>query len=273
MINGKAHGARVLHGLTRDLCLDFFVIYSASWLLRRAAVLPALSVAWGMWSDGGMATRMVAAGKDVWSNRGLKWLSPADAFVQMERLLRAGVTHAAVMPMDWVRFMAALPTGADHDDFCDVAAAAAPRTASVANAAASPSVAGAWRAAPLNQRRSLVLAHVLKQALNVLGLDSTTAIAPGLPLKEIGLDSLMAVELRNTLTRSIERSLPATLLFDYPSLNALTMYLMRVLQLDEGTLLADASTVPAADIAELSDAEAEAQLLAELEATTQRAML
>ena len=108
----------------------------------------------------------------------------------------------------------------------------------------------------------------------MLGLDAATAIAPRLPLKEVGLDSLMAVELRNALTRSIGQSLPATLLFDYPSLDALATYLMRVLQLDEAPAPAARSEpLPQRPIAELSDEEAEAQLLAELDDTPQRAVL
>ena len=84
------------------------------------------------------------------------------------------------------------------------------------------------------------------------------------PLKEVGLDSLMAVELRNVLTRSLSTSLPATLLFDYPSLDALASFLTRVLQLmpDSTPTTKRASIDP---LASLTDEEAEALLLAELD--------
>ena len=103
--------------------------------------------------------------------------------------------------------------------------------------------------------------HVAEQARAVLGLAGTTVLDPATPLKEAGLDSLMAVELRNALARSVGASLPATLLFDHPSLGALTAYLMTTLG-----LAASGSAEPSAhaDVAALSDAEAEAQLLAEL---------
>src|SRR5262249_24062135 len=104
--------------------------------------------------------------------------------------------------------------------------------------------------------------------LQVLGLDATTPLEPRVPLKEFGLDSLMAVELCNSLTRSGGQALSATLLFDYPTLDVLTTYLARGWRL-EGKA-ADASGVVMADssgslIADLSDDDAEALLMKELE--------
>ena len=59
-----------------------------------------------------------------------------------------------------------------------------------------------------------------------MGLDAPGMIDPGRPLTDLGLDSLMAVELRNSVASMVETSLPATLLFNYPSLDALTAYLL-----------------------------------------------
>ena len=119
------------------------------------------------------------------------------------------------------------------------------------------------------------MTHVAARARQVLGVDDTFTIFPGTALKDAGLDSLMAVELRNVLTRSLGKSLPATLLFDYPTLDALSEFLLRTFGLVTGDA-APASpfvTVPAAaadgdDIAALSEEEAEAQLLAELNLLT-----
>jgi aryl carrier-like protein len=82
------------------------------------------------------------------------------------------------------------------------------------------------------------------------------------PLKDAGLDSLMAVELRNALTRSVGRSLPATLLFDYPTLDALAQYLFRVLDLQAPP--APVAKPAASGLASMTEDEAEALLLAEL---------
>jgi acyl carrier protein len=119
----------------------------------------------------------------------------------------------------------------------------------------------------------LLLGHVREQAVRVLGLPRDQVINPQQPLNELGLDSLMAVELRNALGAGLERSLSTTLLFDYPTLDALVDHLLGDLApaetppQDPTPPQASAPTTPspgAADIAALSEDEAEALLLAEL---------
>ena len=75
-----------------------------------------------------------------------------------------------------------------------------------------------------------------EQACKVLGLDSAQAIGERVPLSELGLDSLMAVELRNLLATelNLKRALPATLVFDYPTVEAITDYLAREMRLLDG---------------------------------------
>jgi acyl transferase domain-containing protein len=281
VLRGKAHGARILDELTETAALDFFVLYSAAGTLlgpagqaayaaanaeldaiaqaRRARGLPGLSVAWGLWSDGGMGTVMAASGRDAWSGRGLGWIAPAQGIACLDRLLRERAVQAAVLPIDWSRFLSSLPSGMDPSFFASVGGSSTSARVGVA----TPSVrrAAEWRALPESQRRGAVQNHILEQALAVLGLDPATAIDPHTPLKESGLDSLMAVELRNLLSRSIGEPLPATLLFDHPSLAALAAYLMRSLKLECTPQEIQAAH---AEVAALSDADAEAQLLAEL---------
>ena len=293
VLRGKAHGARILDALTRDLPLDFFILYSAVGLLlgpagqasyaaanaeldalahaRRAAGRPALSVAWSLWRDAGMAAAMAAQGHDTWSARGLGWIDAAPGFARLERLLREGATHAAVLPIDWARFLSRLPKGTDPSFFRRLSPTR-PAVTGAADAAAPVAQSARWRALPESQRRTAVISHLREQALQVLGLAAATAIDPRTPLKELGLDSLMAVELRNLLTRSIGTALPATLLFDHPSLDAMANYLLRKLELIviDATPASPAPSLERDAMAELSEDEAEAQLLAELDGTTGR---
>ena len=291
VLRGKAHGARILDRLTQHLPLDFFVLYSSVGVQlgpigqgpyaaanaeldaiassRRGRGLPAMSVAWGQWPDSGMAVAMTSRGTDVWSARGLGWIEPARAFAQLERALHDGASYVAIVPVNWEKFLARLPAGLAPDFFRAVAPA--DRHAPVANAPtqAAASRLDHWRAAPNSARRDLVIAHVAQQTRLVLGVDDTFPIAESTALKDIGLDSLMAVELRNVLTRSLGKSLPATVMFDYPSLDALTTYLMRtfgfVLRASPNATDVPTAAPAARDaIAALTEGEAEAQLLAEL---------
>jgi NAD(P)-dependent dehydrogenase (short-subunit alcohol dehydrogenase family)/acyl carrier protein len=291
VLHGKARGARVLDALTRDAALDFFVLYSSAGPLlgpigqgsyaaanaeldalawaRRNRGFPALSVSWGQWAEAGMAVRLRAAGRDVWSERGLGWLDPEAAFGHLERLLHDDAVHAVVLPIRWDRFLSQLPDGMDRSFFAAVAPTGG-TTASIGPVAPAPAAAmvvDGWRAAPASERRRLVIGYVAALSRQVLDIEPETEIEERVALKEAGLDSLMAVELRNVLTRSLGRSLPATLLFDHPSLDALATYLLRQFDLvpsPAGTAEPIAVDDDGEDLSALTDEEAEALLLAEL---------
>ena len=287
VLRGKAHGAWLLHELTRDAPLDFFILYSAAGVLlgapgqglysaanaqldalakaRRAAGLPALSVAWGAWAGAGMASDDVA--HDVWSGRGLRKIVPASGFAGLESLLASGAAYGAVLPIDWSRFMASLPESADRNFFSDVASIAPVTSPPVAPQASTrhDSALTRIRALPESQRRHDVLVQVSEQVRLLIGAAPGTAFDPRHPLKEIGVDSLMAVELRNLLVRGFGKPLSATLVFDHPTLDALATHLMNAWELTAPQRDDDAPAVDVADIAHLSPEAAEALLLRELE--------
>jgi acyl transferase domain-containing protein/NADPH-dependent curcumin reductase CurA/acyl carrier protein len=291
VLRGKAQGAWVLHALTRHLPLDMFVLYSAAglWLgaagqgaypaanaqldalahARRRQGLPALSVAWGAWAEVGMAARAASGGQGGWAARGLGQITPASGFAALAQLLQDGAAHALVLPIDWPRFLAQLPAGADAG-FFQALASAAPTQASAA-APAGPAVLDRLRAMPGGQRRAALIAYLGERTLQVLGLEAAQPLQPRIALKDIGLDSLMAVELRNALAKAFAHPLPATLLFDYPTLDALATSLLRTLGLEAEAAparpIAAPTAAPAAldELADLSDEEAEALLLKELE--------
>jgi hypothetical protein len=285
---GKVEGAWILHELTRDIQLDFFVLYSTAGVVlgapgqgmyaaanaeldalaqfRHSIGLPATSVAWGPWSGAGMAADIVGRGQDVFTARGLAMIDPELGFSLLERLLVDGSPYGAVIPIDWTKFLSRLPDGADRGYYSMLMSAPKPRVAVVAKA--SSSSLERLKAIPPGQRRDALAAELASSACHVIGLDDGTPIASTLPLREMGLDSLMAVELRNVLVRLGGQSLPATLLFDYPHLDVLNSHLYRAWGLDFDATPGLTSTPSAApandDLADLSDEEAESVLLAEL---------
>ena len=121
-------------------------------------------------------------------------------------------------------------------------------------------------------RRVVVLQSMIReQACKVLSLPAQHVIDPKAPLAGLGLDSLMAVELRNLLGRAIGQALPATLLFDFPSIAELTAKLGEVLGLESVAPVA-AEKAPVADddvlgrLEQLSDEQLDALLHAQLKA-------
>jgi acyl carrier protein len=238
----KVDGGWALHRATRDERLDFFVLYSSIAALlgspgqsnhasanafldalahyRRACGRPAASLNWGAWLETG-----AAAGEDVASRaaeRGLLGLTPDEGLAALGRLLDPSCPQVGVMRLDWSRFLERHPAGAPRAFFASV-----PRKA--ATAAAAPRRAqdleSRLQSASPGGREALLRSEVRAVAVKVLGLQPTEAFDPRRPLQEMGLDSLMAVELRNALGAATGRALPATLLFDYPSVEALVSYL------------------------------------------------
>jgi len=85
-----------------------------------------------------------------------------------------------------------------------------------------------------NQRRTLVIDQIRRDTARVLGLENFELLPNNKPLNELGLDSLMAVELCNGLGKALGRTLPPTLLYDYPTVEVLARYLSQtVLGLEE----------------------------------------
>ena len=222
-----------------------------------------------------MAADLADRGHDVWKTRGLRSINAADGFVQLERLLADHAPYGAVIPIDWAHFMRQLPSGADRD-FFEALAPAATSLPDIARSADAVKMPERLRELPAALQRQALITQLTERVRLLLGHDNTVPIDTRVPLKEIGLDSLMAVELRNVLVRSGGAPLPTTLLFDYPTLDALSSCLGRIWGLDDRGVPAvepaveRTPTPDACDIADLSEEDAEALLNAELALATAR---
>ncbi|OPF75718.1 polyketide synthase, partial [Streptomyces antioxidans] len=259
VLRPKVDAAWNLHELTRDNPdLSAFVLFSsaagvfgnpgqgnyaaANTFLdalaqhRRAQGLPAVSLAWGLWEDeGGMAATLATADRQRMSRGSMGALSNAEGLALFDVSGVAG--HAVLIP-------AAL----------DIAALRAQSTAGVApllrglirtpvRRAAAGGGGGADGAAGLAERLAgmsaaerdrFLLNLVCGQVATVLGYGGAAAIEPGAAFKELGFDSLTAVELRNRLGAATGLRLPATLIFDYPTPDALADHLRAELPHGDG---------------------------------------
>ncbi|WP_405593445.1 type I polyketide synthase [Streptomyces sp. NBC_01092] len=249
VVSAKATGARHLHELTAGLDLDLFVLFSsvaAVWgsggqaayaagnayldalaQHRRATGLPATSVAWGPWGGGGMAADEGVA--EHLTGRGLALLTPDSALTALEQALLADRTCVTVADVDWERFAPTFtftrpsPLIADLPDV--IAAQAATTDARDASDTPEGELARTLRALPPAEQDRTLLHVVQSQVAAVLGHASPAVIDPQRAFKDLGFDSLTAVDLRNRLAASTELALPTTLVFDHPTPAALTTHL------------------------------------------------
>ncbi|MFE6740451.1 type I polyketide synthase [Streptomyces tubercidicus] len=199
----------------------------------RADGLPVLSVAWGPWAGGGMIADSL---HDVLRRRGVPVIDPDIALTALQQALDHGDTSIAVADVDWPRFnsvftsvrpsrllseipqLAALGDGDGDGDAGDGSGGGTGR-----GPARSP-LAERLAGLDARHRTTTLLELVREQVASVLGHDKTTPVDPQRPFKELGFDSLTAVELRNRLSRATGLRLPRTVVFDHPSPAALAGY-------------------------------------------------
>ncbi|WP_225840586.1 SDR family NAD(P)-dependent oxidoreductase, partial [Streptomyces sp. NK08204] len=253
VLRSKAEAARHLHELTAGMDLSAFVLFSsfsgtvgaagqanyaaANAFLdalaeqRRAAGLPATSIAWGPWADGGMAAKDAAV-SDRMERFGLPPMEPELAIAALQRALEQDETCLAITDIDWQRFVAGLSgatrLGLLFGDLAEVRQLRrAPEPGTVGDVPSSdgPALAQSLAGLPEAERERILLDLVRTHTATVLGHASPDGIRPEGGFFEIGFDSLTAVELRNRLNAATGLQLGATALFDYASPLALAGYL------------------------------------------------
>ena len=259
----KAQGAWNLHLACADLDLDFLVFFSsaASMIgsagqgnyaaanafmdglvsLRRSQGLPAISVCWGPWAEVGMAARMDDRQKARIRDMGMDWISMDAGLEILGQLIKADTAVTGVLPVRWDRYLNHVYKDAVPSFFEDVRPAV-PRVSKPANADQNPGFRSELAAAPASERRRMLGDHLRQSIASVMGMASGDHITDRQRLFEIGIDSLMAVELGNVIQTSLGISLPSTLVFDYPTLEALLGHLADALKIAENDGSASDST-------------------------------
>jgi NAD(P)-dependent dehydrogenase (short-subunit alcohol dehydrogenase family)/acyl carrier protein len=288
----KAGGAWLLHQHARGRDIDFFALFSSASALigtpgqgnyaaanafldalahyRRASGLPATSINWGPWADLGMAAGLASDGQQRWERLGIGLIDRRRGLAALERIIGAGPAQAAVMNVDWQRLAATVQSGPGSGFVESVAGPTAGGAHDHdARPEQRPALIDLLMQVPEKSRRGAIQGHVRDAVRQVLGVDPSFALELSHGLRELGMDSLMAVELRNFLQASTGRTLPSTIAFDRPTIAALAAHLEELLA-DRPAAVASPAASPVVSGADagldaLSDEEAERLLAQELE--------
>ncbi|MGY0066023.1 type I polyketide synthase [Streptomyces sp. QTS137] len=200
---------------------------------RRARGLKASSIAWGVWNVWDPERLPEGVKPEQLQARGLPFLDPDTAFSAMRQILTHDETFMAVADVDWERFVPVFTSAGPRPLLAGVpeaqreieaAATPAPVGPDAARVASSP-LRDRLEGLGADERNRVLLDLVRAQAASVLGHASGEAVEPGRAFRDLGFDSLTAVELRNRLNTATGLRLPATLVFDYPSPGVLAGHL------------------------------------------------
>jgi acyl carrier protein len=254
--SGKAGAAWNLHRATEGRDLDAFVLFSSaagvwggagqgSYAAANAALdalvdhrrglgLAGASVAWGPWAEGGMAAQDVVQARVA---RG--GVTPLDPEVAVG-LLASASGCVTVADVDWATFVPAATALRPNALWERVAPAHT--LAQAGPAAGEGGLRERLASASPAARKGLVTEVVRGQVAAVLGFADVSAVEPGVAFRDLGFDSLTAVELRNALTAETGLKLPSTLVFDHPTTVRLAEFLLGELGGDSADGGRDAGT-------------------------------
>jgi len=223
VLRPKVAGAWNLHTLTRDIPLDFFVLFSgiagvlgspgqanhaaanafldALAACRRAQGLPGLSISWGAWSKvGAAAERQVSERLEM---HGVGMIAPTQGLEALERLFQQEAAQVGVIPFNWPQFLRQFPEGGAPPLLAALACQMAQHGVDETHSTRQLERLRQLHEAPPDERQHLLMVYVQGTVTEIMGLDSSQLDVQQ-PLNTLGLDSLMAVELRNRVRTDLE---------------------------------------------------------------------
>ncbi len=283
VLAAKALGAWHLHQATRALQLDFFTLFSSVSSLignagqgnyvaantfldalahaRRAEGLPATSINWGALGEVGMAARDKEVEQRL-QRSGIHGMGLAQTLAAFARVLRWHPPQLGVMHLDWEVFAATNPLINRLPRFSPLLGAAG-------GGKAVSQLVQQLNDSPEALRLTLLVDHIRGLVAKVLGIPNLDRVLPNVQLFDLGINSLTAVELKNHLEAEVGISLGSSLVFNYPTIDALAEFLLATLFASRGA--AESAPTPAAaapahdhGVKGLTEEEAEAELLKEL---------
>ena len=244
VLSPKVRGAWHLHRATEDRDLDLFILFSSAVgilgspgqanhaaanafldqlaLHRRARGLPGQAIAWGAWSGVGEAEENRDRIEEHLAARGVRWITPQQGLRAFDQLVSQDLAAGMVTAVEWSAYAESFGASPTLLEDLLTRAATAPEPAA---AAPENDLLSRLRAAPSGDREEVLASFIGEELKAVLRLSAPPS--PTVRFFDLGMDSLMAVELRNRLNRGFSGAYVAsnTVVFDYPDTAALARFL------------------------------------------------
>ncbi len=260
VLTPKVQGSWLLHQLTQQIPLDFFVQYSsaaATWgsamaahyvaanqfqdalsHYRRSLGMKALSINWGWWAEGGMVSKEEQSYFDA---IGLQVMSSEPAIMALEHWLAAGITQKTVAPVDWSRYKPVFEAKRQRPFLEWIQDTSTDSELS----AVDDALLQRLKTSTPSERFSTMVGYLQRMIGDLLRLDPQHPIDPQMGFFDVGMDSLTSVELKLRLEQGLGVELPSTIAFEYPTTHEMATYLLDVaLQLADESIPSPMETVP-----------------------------
>jgi myxalamid-type polyketide synthase MxaE and MxaD len=234
----KVHGAWHLHNQTLSQSLDFFVLFSSVASLmgsagqanyaaanafmdglahyRRAGGHPALTINWGPWGDVGMAAAEPVQRR--LAHEGWDTISSPQGWQITRSLLQHDVAQAGVLPIDWATFVERVPGAAQSPVLSDLIEGLEPMVPP--RPSQGPTISERLQTAPSDDRQGLLVAYLQECAAQTLRVPLTQLDAQA-SLHQLGIDSLIAVELRTWVRNDLGVDVPVEHFLTTPTISDL----------------------------------------------------
>ncbi len=284
----KVRGAWNLHLLTKQHSLDFMIYFSSVASIfgspgqanyaaansfmdilasyRRKNGLPAQSINWGPWDSDGMAE------KSNTNKNGINKITPFQGLYLLDKMFDKNHIQAAVVSINWEKFSEQLFENKNiplFEYFVITKEGSKKKTTTI------PRLIGILEKVDDDKKINVIKEFLSDNIKKVLGMNGTQKLNTAKPLSEMGIDSLMGLEIKKIIDNALGKNLPATLVFNYPTIDALANYILSdVLNLSDITTEENEigqdeqfdEDTGIKGIEDLSEEEAEALLLEKLNA-------
>jgi NAD(P)-dependent dehydrogenase (short-subunit alcohol dehydrogenase family)/acyl carrier protein len=248
----KLLGAWLLQRYLTDAPLDFFVLFSSGSSLlnspllgayaaanalldalaheRRAQGRPALSINWGFWSEVGMAARYLRENGREFAPHGMGTFAPEQGLEALGRLMRQDATEVCVMPIDWRQWSQYHPTASQSPVLAHLIEDDPGQTAAAHdNSPTNSRLSREELASARPEARAAMLEDALRQQVATVLKLSPSRINSQTPLIHLGIDSIMAIELKNRIESMLGIAVPIVTFLQGPSISSIASQMVEQL--------------------------------------------